>query len=75
MTLLQQIQTEAVDTHGDLAALLRKCRILAQRLGVDEFKKWVVYELEGYPSQEQPPEYRIIRTPVILGHFSGYGGQ
>ena len=54
MTLLQQIQNEAVDASGDVAPLLRRCRILAQRLAVDEFKSWVIWELEGYPTDEEP---------------------
>jgi len=69
MTLLQQIQTEAVDTHSDLATPLRKCRILAQRLGVPEFKDWVIHELEGYPAEAELPEYRVIHTPLISRTF------
>jgi AbiTii len=75
MTLLQQIQNEAVETHGDIGALLRRCRILAQRLKVDEFKQWVVWELEGYPSSSPLPEYRIICTRLIIRHFHGIGGS
>lgn len=75
MTLLQQIQTEALDTHGDLAALLRRCRILAQRLRLEALKQWVSYELEGYPSDDDLPEYRKIETNLILGLFNGFGGS
>lgn len=74
MRLLQQIQNDAVDTQTDLAALLRRCRILAQRLKLDEFKDWVVSELDGYPSANSLPPYRTIRTPLVLGHFSGVAG-
>lgn len=75
MTLLQQIQNEAIDSHSDLPGLLRRCRILAQRLGSHEFKEWVQFELEGYPSKKALPPYRRIRTPIVLGHFTGYGGS
>lgn len=75
MTLLQQIQNEAVDTNADVAGLLRRCRILAQRLGVIDFKNWVIWELEGYPSIEALPEYRVLHTPLILGHFHGHFGR
>jgi hypothetical protein len=68
MTLLQQEQNEAVDTNTDIAALLRRCRVLAQRLAVVEFKNWVIWELEGDPTFETLPDYRKISTPLILGH-------
>jgi hypothetical protein len=74
MTLLKQIQTDALETHGDLAALLRRCRILAQRLELEELKQWVISELEGYADDESLPAYRKIETNIILGHFNGFGG-
>lgn len=75
MTLLQQIQSEAVDGTSDLGSLLRRCRILAQRIGVEEFKKWVVYELEGYPADSKLPEYRVVDTSLALGTFMGHFGR
>lgn len=72
MTLLQQIQSEAITSHVDLPGLLRRCRILAQRLAVDDFKNWVTYELEGYPHGAPIPAYRKVPTPLILGTFTGY---
>ncbi len=75
MTLLSQIQSEAVDGGSDIGTLLRRCRILAQRLGVDEFKAWVVNELEGYPGGSELPTYRVIRTPLIMGIFTGTFGR
>jgi hypothetical protein len=75
MTLLSQIQSEAVDGGSDIGTLLRRCRVLAQRLGVEEFKTWVVNELEGYPNDLGLPNYRIIKTPLILGAFMGPFGS
>jgi hypothetical protein len=49
MTLLEQIQNEAVDGTSDLATALRKCLILAARLKNQEFTEWVNHELNGYP--------------------------
>jgi hypothetical protein len=74
VTLLQQIQTEALETHGDLAALLRRCRILAQRLNLEELKEWVTSELEGYAQNDTLPAYRKIETNLILAHFNGFAG-
>ncbi|MBF0290686.1 MAG: hypothetical protein HQK86_00860 [Nitrospinae bacterium] len=47
MSLLRDIQTAAVAPDTDVATLLRKCKILAVRLGNDDFKAWVDHELNG----------------------------
>jgi len=60
MTLLEQIRTEAVGNDTDLAVILRKCRVLAQRLENEEFKKWVDFELGGYPANDAVPKYRVL---------------
>ena len=59
MTLLEQIQNEAVDGKSDLATVLRKCRVLASRLKNQEFTDWVKHELDGY-LEDNIPEYRIL---------------
>ena len=52
MTLLREIQADAVDTNVDISVLLRKCKVLAARLGNKEFNLWVERELNGYTSRE-----------------------
>lgn len=76
MSLLREIQNAAVDSNVKLADLLRKCKILAARLGNKEFKDWVERELNGYPIEEdqQLPEYRIYQVNS-KGHFSGPFGS
>jgi hypothetical protein len=73
-TLLHQIQMEAVDGEYDLASLLRKCRILAQRLNNADLKSWVVNELEGYRAQDDLPDYRLLSQALLLGHYFGSFG-
>jgi len=70
MSLLREIQTAAIDSMVPLADLLRKCKVLAARLGNDDFKAWVDKELNGYPSKDELPQYRVI-TVNSKGHFSG----
>jgi hypothetical protein len=70
VTLLEDIQQSAVDTTSDLAALLRKCKLLAARLGSRSLEEWVVFESNGYPDDAAVPEYRIWPLEV-KGHFSG----
>src|SRR5258706_7481712 len=62
MSLLREIQDAATDQSTNTATLLRKCKILAVRLGNEEFKQWIDNELNGYKTIEELPEYRIIET-------------
>lgn len=71
-TLLQQIEEEAVDSKSDVAALLRKCQVLATRLHNDSLKDWIWHELNGYPHPTDIPEYRIVPCQSV-GTFYGLG--
>ena len=66
MSLLREIQSDAIDKNVDISVVLRKCKVLAARLGNKEFKLWVERELNGYPSREDLPTYRIL-------HVESYG--
>ena len=70
MSLLRDIQETAIDSNIDISVLLRKCKVLAARLGNQEFKNWVESELNGYKKKEDLPEYRILSV-ISKGHFSG----
>ena len=68
MSLLRDIQDSAISSDSDLASLLRKCKVLAFRLGSDEFKTWVDAELSGYKSSENLPSYRVFKASTF-GNF------
>jgi predicted nucleotide-binding protein len=68
--LLQEIQTAAVKADGEIMELLRQCKILAVRLGNKEFKEWVEWELNGFPSTDVLPSYRVLNVQSY-GHFAG----
>lgn len=74
MTLLREIQNSAVDANEPIASLLRKCKILAVRLGNSDLKNWVEYELNGYHSTQNIPEYRVYQVGC-KGYFSGAFGR
>ncbi len=74
MSLLREIQSDAVDKNVDISVLLRKCKILAARLGNEEFKLWVERELNGYTSKEDVPGYRILKAESY-GYFAGIAGS
>lgn len=70
MSLLREIQSAAIDSDVPLTTLLRKCKVLAARLGNEELKSWIDSELNGYESTDDLPEYRVVNVNS-KGHFSG----
>ncbi len=74
MSILKDIQSTAVDSKNDIATLLRKCKILAAKLGNDDFKQWVDNELNGYKKGDKLPDYRVLQVN-LFGHFANdFGG-
>lgn len=73
-SLLREIQAAAIDDKISISVVLRKCTVLATRLGHKDFAKWVERELNGYESKEDLPSYRVFRCPA-KGHFSGSFGR
>ena len=70
MTLLRDIQEAAIDSNVPITSLLRRCKVLAARLGSTEFKNWIDNELNGYRAETEVPQYRVIGVNS-KGHFSG----
>lgn len=74
MSLIEEIQQEAVDSRSDLGTLLRKCKVLAARLKSRPLEDWLIWESNGYPDNIEVPDYRT--WPLELkGHFAGQGGR
>jgi len=74
MSLLEEIQNESLDQNNELGALLRKCKLLAARLGSQPLEEWIIWESNGYPSNISVPDYRIWPLQ-IKGNFSGPFGS
>jgi hypothetical protein len=74
MTLLEDIQNSAVDAKSDLGTLLRKCKLLAARLGSQPLEDWLIWESNGYPDDIPVPGYRVWPLE-IRGHFAGAFGS
>ena len=49
LELLREIQNGAVSSGTPVGDLLRRCQMLAARLGLTEMVSWVTHELDGYP--------------------------
>ena len=75
MSLLHEIRDAAVDGHTSLAVVLRKCMVLAARLGHAGFKAWVDDELNGYAPDAEVPSYRRAEGISSIGTFAGPLGE
>ncbi len=71
MGLLQDIEAHAADRDRPLADLLRRCLILAYRLGHAPFRAWVERELNGYPQEAELPAYRYGLRGILKADLSG----
>ncbi len=74
MTLIEEIQRDAVDSKSDLGALLRKCKLLAARLGSGPLEEWLLCESSGYPEASEVPAYRSWGLE-LKGNFAGPFGS
>ncbi|MGO9646834.1 MAG: hypothetical protein ACLPOO_02150 [Terriglobales bacterium] len=74
MSLLRDIQNAALDSTVHLPDLLRKCKVLAVRLGNEDLKRWVDSELNGYGEDDSLPAYRSFRVESH-GDFFGPAGS
>lgn len=58
--IVEQLLKQSIDPDSNLMGLLRLAFFTATDLNQTEFKTWCKYELEGYPADEEVPEYRKI---------------
>lgn len=69
-----KLQEELVDTKCDLVASLRKAHLIASKLELKEFDKWILSELNGYQcSPKEVPDYRMVKGNLSFQHpFYGW---
>lgn len=81
-SIIQELQFEATKQGGSVTELLRKCKIVASKLDLQEFLVWISNELSGYTETDynKIPNYRMIKgepkgwnpyhgwVPVIFGN-------
>lgn len=75
MTLLREIQEGAIGSDSSVAALLRRCTVLAARLHHVPLRDWVTLESSGYPPANALPSYRPKVHTQVLGTFAGPFGS
>lgn len=71
-SIVLELQNEIVSSNCDVVNVLRRAHLIASKLKLTDFDKWIQYELNGYPDQKSCPEYRKIRGS--LKAFNPYNG-
>lgn len=59
-SLIKEIQKDIILSNKPINEILRKAYIVAQKIGDEDFTKWVGLELNGYENEEDLPEYRKV---------------
>lgn len=72
--IVESIQEEILEPDVKLHLILLKAKLLAYHLKNNRFKRWVKYELDGYPDLKKVPDYRIIHTPLLAHISNGWNG-
>jgi len=63
-SLVEELQRDALDSKINVSDLLRKSLVVATKLNLADFRKWVECELNGYGKDDGLPDYRLIQCQV-----------
>lgn len=63
-SIVRDLQKNALDKKVPVSDLLRMALVVAKKLKITEFEKWVTNELNGYENNDDIPEYRKISGEV-----------
>jgi hypothetical protein len=67
VSIVEQIQRDALDANVRVSDLLRRVKLAATKLGLGAVEDWVEQELSGYRNASLP-EYRIIHGRPMAQH-------
>lgn len=71
LSLVEQIQSDALDGGARIADALRKCVALGGRAGSAELRDWATRELRGYEDGTDLPDYRTVVAPIVIDGMTG----
>jgi hypothetical protein len=60
MSIVLELQQQAIDSNSDILSLLRKALLVARKLGLKDLQEWIDNELNGYKDISKIPTYRQI---------------
>ena len=64
-SIVLDLQQEVISQDCDIVNALRKAHLIAVKLGLEEFDKWICNELNGYQSKDLCPNYRKIHSTLM----------
>lgn len=70
-SVLGQIEAALLDESVPIAAVLRKCVVLAGRTGSADLHTWATQELNGYERGAKLPDYRLISGTLSVDGIAG----
>jgi hypothetical protein len=71
-SLVAELQADALNSGVSTTDLLRKCLVVASKLGVSELAEWARRELDGYGGTAVP-DYQIVHgDPQVFNPYRGY---
>ena len=65
MKAVQTLQLKTFDSTVPMSELLRMAYTVAYKLHLDDFKKWISSEMDGYKATDSLPEYRFIQGVML----------
>ena len=66
-----RIIKELANGEVSTSIALKRTKVLLQELDSIELLRWVNYEIEGYPEEDEVPEYRLINGQLRGTYFKG----
>ena len=72
-SLVLELQRLALDSNTNVIELLRRAKVVATKLDLDDARVWIDQEIGGYhPPQEVPP-YRVVPSQLeVLNPYHGW---
>ena len=72
-SIVLDLQSEVTKPDCDIVSVLRKAHLIAAKLGLTDFDKWILCELNGYQEGDKIPEYRVIKGQLkAFNSFRGW---
>ncbi len=71
-SIVLDLQNEVTKPNCDIVNVLRKAHLIAVKLNLFEFDKWISCELNGYKGGDVIPDYREVRG--VLKAYNPYRG-
>jgi len=65
-SLVIELQQQAQSGSSDVSELLRRAKVVASKLRLDDFDEWFEHELSGYPKDADVPDYRVVRSRLMM---------